>query len=198
MVKAFSPLSYLKIKHSEKNVYDIYAPICASLVLTILLFCLPVSVQIFGSSGIVSRLLNLIAILSGFYIAALAAVATFDRPSMDEVMPGPPLNLERKKGKNIRKEPLTRRRFLSIMFGYLSMLSISIYLIGVLSLTFAENIKLITYNIDSSETLTKVVAYIFILLFSFLVCQLVSITSLGIYYLSDRIHREDPKKVNTK
>lgn len=98
----------------------------------------PVRPDIFGDHGIVQGVNGLLQILTGFYIASLAAVATFNKQSMDEVMPGEPPIVDVRGGKI---EQLTRRRFVCSMFGYLAFISLFVYLIGIGALASVESAK---------------------------------------------------------
>ncbi|MGL5076636.1 MAG: hypothetical protein ACRDBG_12550, partial [Waterburya sp.] len=124
------PLDYLRIKHPSKWLYDLGLPLILSILFTGFLVVLPVQIEILGESGLVVIFTSLLQILTGFYIASLAAVATFDREIMDSVMAGDPTVLSKKVKGKMEHEVLTRRRFLSLMFGYLSLLSFLLYFFG--------------------------------------------------------------------
>lgn len=184
------PLDYLRIHHPSKVRYDFWLPLTIAIVSTVLLILLPVKVPILGSSGLISIFTGLLQILIGFYIASLAAVATFDREIMDSVMAGQPPILKRKIDNETEEEELTRRRFLSLMFGYLSLLSFFLYFLG----TFV--------NLVAPSLLTlvsvKILPYLkwgLVFVFLFLASNLFITTLLGLYYMSDRIHRGDPKLI---
>jgi hypothetical protein len=59
---------------------------------------------------------NLLYVLPGFYIAALAAIATFNAPTMDVPLDGQNTELCSQE-ENIQTRKLTRRRFLCLLFG---------------------------------------------------------------------------------
>src|SRR5258706_8987546 len=73
---------------------------------------------------------DLLQVLTGFYIASLAAVATFNKPGLDDPMAGDPPTLREDYCAITTVKPLTRRRFLCLLFGYLSWLSLFLYFIG--------------------------------------------------------------------
>lgn len=184
------PLDYLKVRHSSKVRYDFWLPISVAIIFTVVLILLPVQVPILGSNGLISIFTGLLQILIGFYIASLAAVATFDREIMDSAMAGKPPTLKRKIDNEDEVEELTRRRFLSLMFGYLSLLSFFLYFLG----TFI--------NLVAPSLLTlvpiKILPYLkwgVVFAFLFLASNLFITTLLGLYYMSDRIHRGDPKLI---
>lgn len=130
--------------------------------------------------------IGLFQILPGFYLTALAAVATFNRPDMDELMPkpSPRINVSRY-GQPVTIE-LTRRRMLSMLFGYLTFISFSLYFLSVFSQGLAQSLHdTITPSLD------HVIVDIFLYLFFALLGQLVTITMFGLYQLSERMHQPD-------
>ena len=136
-MRLFKPIIYLTVEHPEKRKYDFWLPAAFACAFTAIYIFLDGTIKFIESGGIVDSINQLLALLVGFFIAALAAVATFNSPSMDEKTLGKPFLLkENYKGENYVVE-LTRRRFLSLMFGYLSVLTIVLYVIGVAAKVFA-------------------------------------------------------------
>ena len=82
-------LAYRSIKHPAMRPYVSTLPLGFSFAATALYLLLPVKPSLTASGGLLSNILTLLAVLPGFFIAALAAVATFNRPEMDEEMPAP-------------------------------------------------------------------------------------------------------------
>jgi hypothetical protein len=82
---------------------------------------------------------------------------------------------------------LSRRRFLSLMFGYLSFVSLFLYLGGGIANLFADSFKALLplYWHPAAR-------WIFVFLYIFLLANLLITTLLGLFYMSDRIHRHDP------
>lgn len=185
----FIPLSYLRIKNNAKRVVDFYIPAMLSVILTTSIALLPFHVPVFGDHGLVTLITNLLQILAGFYIAALAAVATFQSPVLDEPLDGEPAILDVKRRGSNQEIPLTRRSFISYLFGYLSLMSIVIYLFGGLSSIFAHDIPV------SSSFGMICLRYLFILIFTAMTANLITVTLLGLYYLTDRIHRPSSRPV---
>ena len=68
-------------------------------------------------------MITVFAILPGFFIAALAAVSTFNRPEMDEVMSGQAPELKLRTGEHESYVPLTTRMFTTHLFSYLTSIS---------------------------------------------------------------------------
>jgi hypothetical protein len=180
------PLDYLRIRHPRKRNYDGWLPLGLTIGTVVALYFLPLPIQIFGDGGLLDILAGLLQFLIGFYIAALAAVATFDRPSMDQPMAGDAPELWVTRHGLTESQKLTRRRFLSLMFGYLALLSFLLYGVSAFGNLLEPNIHaLIPY--ESQAFLFA--RWGFLSIFLFLAYNLLVTTMLGLYYMTDRIHR---------
>lgn len=183
--KLLRPLDYLWIKHDHMAIYSFFIPMVLATAVIVLFWKLPAPVPLIIDGGIVPAITGLLQILTGFYIGSLAAVSTFGRPSMDKPMLGStPLLIVRHNGKNIQEE-LTRRRFLSLLFGYLSFLSLVLYIIGATANIIEENTRLIVpanWMLFLTWSLFGIYFFVF--------CNLIITTLLGLYYMTDRIHRD--------
>lgn len=182
MWRLLVPLRYLRIRHSEKVKFDLIFPIVFMLLVT-----LPLALESFLSDamsavGILDRSSDLLSIMTGFFVAALAAVSTFGNPEMDEDMAGSePVTLKDAAGNSV---PLSRRRFLSYLFGYLALASIIIYGLGFLFLGIQR------YIVGSFAPEWSTVTFIgFWMLYAFALGNLLANSLLGLFYLTDRIHR---------
>lgn len=182
----FSPLRYLKAKNDHKFAWDWTVPTVVAVLTVIFLYLLPKPVAILGDRGLIYWVNELLQILVGFYIASLAAVASFDRPSLDQPIEGDGVKLKVWRAGDLIERSLSRRAFISLMFGYLSLLSMALYCAGVLVSLLEENIRLI-----NPLTLSYVRA-VFVFIYSFFFAQMLSITLVSLFYLSDRIHRQTP------
>lgn len=131
--------------------------------------------QLVGASS------QLLMILPGFYIAALAAIATFSSPTMDQGLDSEARLKRREHGADIERK-LTRRRFLCLLFGYLSFLSLVLALLSGLpsSLEPARFFQDAEWRNLCRIVCTGVYGLFFM--------QLISLTLLGLFYLTDRIH----------
>ncbi|GAW86486.1 hypothetical protein bplSymb_SCF02805P001 [Bathymodiolus platifrons methanotrophic gill symbiont] len=85
------PFSYLSIEHELKKKVDWNYPCSLSIISTGLAFWLQqfAHISLYADSGMISKILNFVQVLPGFYIAALAAIATFNRIDIDKIMPSP-------------------------------------------------------------------------------------------------------------
>ncbi|MEF1159605.1 hypothetical protein [Vibrio parahaemolyticus] len=175
--KLLKPLYYLKIKHEQKLFIDIYLPLLVAAVFIYLLGRSPIDIAFVGSNGLVKLVNGLLQILIGFFVASLAAVATFQRKGMDEVMRGTPPTLN--------GIEVTRRQYLCYMFGYLAFMSIAVYFgSGVLELTMAVW-KQVFGDIFAQVKLVAVFIYLT------LVCNIIFTTLLALHFLTDRIVRDN-------
>ena len=81
------PFSYLRIKHEDKKVYDWVLPaILTILTLVVFKYTMPIS-SVVESNGVIAEITSFVSNLPGFFIAALAAVATFNKNDIDQLMP---------------------------------------------------------------------------------------------------------------
>ena len=139
----------------------------------------------FDKDKLIGDVNALMGILVGFYIAALAAVASFSNENLDQVMKGrPPTLTTVRKGEEI-KETLTRRRFLAILFGYCATLAIILYVFGVLQVHLSA-------SLPAEPWATTVMSFIGQMawgLYVWTISSLLVVTLLGLHYLVERMHR---------
>jgi hypothetical protein len=153
---------------------------------TLCVWLLPEPVAILGDKGLVYWVNGLLQMLVGFYIAALAAISSFDRASLDQQIEGDGVKLRVWRGGELVDRSLTRRAFISLMFGYLAWLAIALYCVGLVVSVLHENIALLVPQLLSSLRL------VFVLVYGFFFSQMLCITLIALFYLSDRIHRQTP------
>jgi hypothetical protein len=182
MWRLIVPLNYLRITHPEKIKFDLIFPAVFACLFFLPAFSAQFRADVASSIDLVSRSSDLLSILTGFFIAALAAVATFGGEEMNQQMPGSsPMLLPRRHG---GPEPLSRRRFLCYLFGYLAFTSLAIYMAGFVF--YALQKYVIVPHFPDALVWTFLV---FWGLYGFAVGNLLSNTLLGLFYLTDRIHR---------
>ena len=181
------PFSYLMIRHEKKYIFDWLAPCVGSLISTAVLLFGKDYVVVFGKTGLIASLLSFIQILPGFYIAALAAIATFNRNDIDLKMPepSPKVDILIRGVKNTID--LTRRRFLCMLFSYLTAQAFTLSLASVVLMHFSDLAKSVIPLSFHLTTKLSVVA-----LFSFGFWQMLIATFWGLYYLGDKLNQPDP------
>jgi hypothetical protein len=182
------PFSYLTIRHTTRMPLWVnwIVPVGLSFIAVLLPLSFSLSVNLFGDNGLVARVLGFVQSLAGFYVAALAAIATFNNPDMDKLMPGKPPTMEVSYNGSMSTVQVTRRRFLSCMFAYLTGCSVLLTLISVTALAIAPPVA-----IAIPEFLVGPAKLVFISLFIFLLTQMICVTFWGLFYLGERIHTPD-------
>ena len=183
--KVFTVFSFLKLRSPDIFYYQWLYPT--------LLFFLIVGFIKFGESGFFSvdkeRLIldinALVSKLAGFYIAALAAVSSFGSKSLDKQMKGrAPILKSKRKGQ--QRENLTRRRFLAILFGYCTGLTIILYLLGILQIHLNIDQSVIEFKKKAIDVASQVV----FVLYLWIICSLIVVTLLALHYLVERMYRD--------
>lgn len=180
--KLLSLLNYLQIFHLEKTFFDWIMPIVYTIGFILCNeFLLPHKIAIIGEHSLVSVVNGILQILAGFYIASLAAIATASLPRLDEEMKGAsPFFLFK------RDKTVTRRVFLTHLFGYLSFLSLFVYFSGGVAQITLENIVLILHKAPYIK-----IGLMFIYLF--LIFNIVFVTILGLFFMiEDNINKVTP------
>ncbi len=182
--RLFSPLSYLRIRHKVKVIYDWLLPIILATICTLAYWRLPYKPALYGTNGFISYISDIIKFLSPFYIASLAAISTFSNENIDETMIGDPCLLKTKIKNNSKNIELTRRQFLCYLFGYLSLISLFLYFFAYIADISRQNIAhCIPVDIQIY------IKYLFIWFYLFCFYNMIISTLLGLHYLSNRIHK---------
>jgi hypothetical protein len=181
------PLRYLRLKNAEKSAIEWIATFGATVALAAPFIFIPGAI-FFRNGGFLDKALILTSALTGFYVAALVAAATFAHPDLDKTITAGPIALISKDDDGVKiAQALTRREFVCMIFGYLAFLSMAISVLSSLAIGIAESglMKII------SATIFWYLRALAILGFSLMVSHLMVVTSLGIYYLMDRLYRRD-------
>lgn len=181
MYQLLRPVSYVLIKHEDKHIYDWSIPLLLSIV-TLAVFSFIGGGWSVGFS-MIAGFSEFVQNLPGFFIAALAAIATFNRVDIDKTMDGKhPPSLDTWVGNQVVNQPLTRRRFLCLLFSYLTVESFLIAILGIVadSVGFVSNEGVLQANVVS--------AWVFATFFVFISFQLLVSTLHGMYYLAERVH----------
>lgn len=190
--QSLNPLLYLSIRQGtgifkSKITIDWVVPSLFSVLTTLMLLILPFDIDYFGSDGLVTRFLDLLQLMSAFFIAALAAVATFERKGLDDKMKGEPATIMRyrKSSQSFVEHILSRREFICYLFGYLSFVSISLFIF----LNFGRVIIPNLYPLVNTAfpIIIQICEVSALLLFFLILWQLIFAMFMGIYFLSDRL-----------
>lgn len=182
------PFSYLSIRHVSWHLIFInwIFPFLFSTTISGLLFFANGLVDVFSVNGLFAKLLGFIQTLPGFYLAALAAIATFDNPDMGKLMPGAPPVMNVVHNGVLTEIKLSRRRFLTSMFAFLTASSILLTLMVTGGLVSVDIVKSLF-----DQKFYALVKLIFSFCFFCIFFQLLTVTLWGLFYLGERIHTPD-------
>lgn len=196
-----APCNYLRIRHgtsllASKAVYDFVLPAVLTGGTVAAALALDIRLSIFHSDKFFASLSGLLSILIGFYMAALAAVATFHRAGIDNRLAGTDakLSVRDPDGGGIKDKLLSYRQFISYLFGYAAFLSFVIYAFllllgsawGRIETILADSPKLAWLMPGALDPISFVVVFFFL-------WQLFVTSLLGIYFLAERIQELQEK-----
>ncbi|MCD4500238.1 hypothetical protein [Chromobacterium vaccinii] len=183
------PLSYLSIEHKQKWIVDWLYPFIFSVISTAIIFILKKYgvISLYADGGMIAKILGFVQGLPGFYIAALAAIATFNKTDIDKTMPAPAPKIDIVvQGRNVVIE-LTRRRFLCSMFAFLTAESLIIIVLAIFAQSVYAPMKSLV-----SEPWQIWISAAFMFTFFLLFWQMILASFWGLFYLGDRLHQPDP------
>jgi hypothetical protein len=200
MWRLLYPLRYFSLVNAEKRLLDLSALPLAVLIAAA--FWVFPGANFFAASGFLDKVLALTSALTGFYVAALVAAATFAHPDLDKIITVGPVLEPLGKGKDRILDPISRRQFACIVFGYLSFASLAMSFVIAVVVTTSVEAKSAIVSSKAAIILTGVAApWIRASIVYFLILPLahiVVVTGLGLYYLMERLHSREPKVLATK
>lgn len=174
------PISYLFLKHPAGKIYNWQIPCILTSISMFLLYLLVDIKAVIGSGGLIEELTGFVISLPGFLIAALAAIATFNRPVIDQEMIDAP-TIDIKIGNTeLTDEPLTRRDFLLRLFSFLTVDSIFLII-------YAKVGSVISVP-DFLESQIHLTEWFFVSFFMVIFWQLLTLLLFGMYYLCERLN----------
>ncbi len=183
--KVFTVFSFLRLKGSDIKWYQWIYPTALSAIVLGGYILLGNYIKIPSLSNLIEDINSLMGILIGFYIAALAAVSSFTNENLDKIMKGRPPKILVKRQGNIIEETLTRRRFLTIIFGYCAVLSIVLYVFGVIFVQVRWNLP----NGELAVLVFSILRKFAWAIYTWSLASLLVVTLLSLHYLVERIHR---------
>ncbi len=178
------PLGYLFIRHPYKWIVDwIYPAILCTAFMVVV--CKLSSIEVFlKPGGTLSLILGFVQSLPGFYIAALAAIATFGRLDIDDILPEPTPKVVVKLRGSDNVISLTRRRFLAMLFAFLTAESVILTILAIIFIPFSEDIQAISISPQiSGEWVAIFLSSIYMVGFF----QMILATFWGLYYLGYKL-----------
>ena len=195
------PANYLRIKHGRgvfhsKRVYDFVLPALLAVCTLVAFAWLDISFSLTAHPALMKRITDLLALMIVFYLAALAAVATFERQGIDDLLPNNDATLwiRNPDGGAWEKKALSYRKFISYLFGYLSFLSLFLFVfLAFLDVGWESLEKRFATNSIVLHALTTYVDPLILLATFFAIWQLLITSLLGIYFLTERIQTLNEK-----
>ena len=203
MWRLFYPLGYLRLQNPHKARIDIISAGFLGVVIACPFILLP-GANFFSGGGFLDKLLGLTSALTGFYVAALVAAATFTHPDLDKTITAGPIALITKGANGNRiSELLTRREFVCSMFGYLAFSAMILSLAASIAIGISPINKTLALQWPIFGFLFEPKIFWYsrasvVLMFCLLTAHLTVTTSLGLYYLMDRLYRRDRQVVTPK
>lgn len=183
-------LAFRQIKHEHLPWITLILPAVMTLTVGAIFLALPVKPTLFGADGINGSIISLVATLPGFFIAALAAVSTFERDSLDQLMPPPTPKLNfRTRGQDAPVE-LTMRVFLSHLFSYLTTYSFLLALLCVIFEALVPSVRGAVGDYSGKiPELATIVRTFYVIMVAWLLSNIITATLFGMYFLAERMHR---------
>lgn len=184
-----TPLRYLRIRQGvslfkSKAVYDWFLPLLVAIPATYVGY--KYSIGIFSEKGVIGGFQRLLEILIPFYIAALAAVATFQRDGLDDALKGHPATLSiRHAHGDWVEHVLTRRQFICYLFGYLAFLSLCLFVAILFLNLISQKSGVAAHELFGAYLQFAKVAMIYV--FMVPIWQMIITTLLGVYFMSERL-----------
>lgn len=179
-----TPLGYLRITTTAKRLYDFWIPAFLTVCICLGVYILPGTINVFGSGGLIYSVMGILQMLTGFYIAALAAVATFNSENIDKELEGIPAELKVVRSGQSKTITLNRRKYVCYLFGYLSFVCLFLYAVSVVATLIQPGLKE-----AAGATVASLSRYAFVSVYVFVLSNVFVTTLIGLHYLTDRIHR---------
>lgn len=184
--------SFLRLRNRDLRWYQFWYPTILLLIVIVLQFLYGDKFEMIDRRKIISDINDLMGVLFGFYVAALAAVSSFAHKNLDmssnyldKNIQGSGVTLRNFRQGKTEYEPITRRRFILILFGYCATLSIFLYFFGLMSDHIALSQQLSDLERERWDYLGELLWYFYL----WIILSLFVTTLLGLYYLVDRMHR---------
>lgn len=182
----FRSLNYLRVSHAYALRYNWIYPLAIGLIVSALIVRPDTAADLFAKDSLIVSFVPVLSILAPFYIAALAAVATFTGSNFVDKsfeMSQPVLLEVLGAGGDWEFIDVTPRHFLSLLFGYCTTISLLLLCVSIFAPFVLAGVKAVAS--DWAGLCLGLIVFAFLVLLA----QLLVNTLLGVYYLSDRLHR---------
>lgn len=176
-----SPFKFLSVTYPGGTALAWILPLIFATITVISSYSLDIDIPISGDDGILRAGIGLFTISGGFYVAILAVFAANGDKMLNSYFVG-----EQKPHIKGEIDGLTRKRFLALLFGYLSFISFSLVAISSVLIIYKD-----AYKSMEPGIIKDFAPYALGYIGSFLAFQLFLLSLVGLYYLTDRLHRPD-------
>lgn len=186
------PFAFIGVRHKTLTPFLRFVPLFFAAIFTIVFWFMPVRPSLTGDGSLSRHMITVFAILPGFFIAALAAVATFNRPEMDEVMPDPAPELKLRTGEHESYFPLTSRMFMTHLFSYLTSVSFFAVFLFVFADLSAPSVSYVVSKVADvywRGVIFEALSLAYFAVVFWLASKIILTTLIGLYFLAERIHR---------
>ena len=191
-----APFFYLRVKTGDggltrKIFIDIILPAILSAITVFLSKILDIEYSFLGENGLFHSFSTAFQIFAAFFIAALAAVATFDRKGLDTNLKGDSAWITQwsnSKQAMVRRE-ITRRMYICYLFSYLS--GICLFFVIILPFSSIYGAAIGQHIKKSSESLYSILFLGFEYIFYFCVWSIFLLSLVAIRFLGDRLQNMD-------
>ena len=178
-LRLLAPLRYLSIANPEKAKYDFVVPLAFAAAGWIAYNAIDPRPALFGDSGLLKYVRDMLVMAVPFMVGALAAVA----------MGAPGASLDRRpRGADLYLdgETLTMRQFVCYLLGYLCLLGIVTLGLAVLAELLREAVNAWTVGFPAAHRGIRIVGSLFL---SILLSSLVTTVLWALYFLTDVVNR---------
>lgn len=176
-----TPFLFLRVVYPRYIVVSWLAPVLLSAIVMFIVYIMPGDIKVSGQGGFVERVITIMTISGGFFVTSLTVILTNESRIINSAFIG-----EKKPKIKGEDEYLTRKRFLSLLFGYISF--VSFLIVGLLSFALILSPSLKLALTDSAYEIIEYISGFVLLVFLF---QVFLFSLVGLHYLTDRLHRAD-------
>lgn len=186
------PFAFLRVREASLDTYRWIIPLSVSFISGVGYVALPVRIDLFGDGSASDYLIMFFAALPGFYIAALAAVATFQGRDLDRELNDGSITIPMIIGGERDYVSLTLRTFLSHLFAYLTAICFIGFFAAVLASVLAPNILVIAEEagLKLDSPLMRMAPALYTAALAFIAASIAACTAHGLYFLAERVHQE--------
>lgn len=187
------PVAFLTAKGPTLRLYRDWLPLGGAVAGVAAYAALPVDIKLVGPDSASAVMSPLFAGLPGFFIAALAAVSTFQGGDLDRDMARTTIWIS--VNGDSTDTPVTLRVFLSHLFAYLTVLAVLGFLLcggATLLASNMEHFKALAHKTKTplDDSAWFIARNVFIFTLAIITNSVLTCTSLGLYFLAERIHQE--------